>query len=299
MKFKKFMKAVGRYFSIAIGSGLVAVGINVFLYPYKIAPGGITGLATIINYMIEGFLPLGVIILLLNLPLFITGIIKLGWRFMLRTLYATIVMSVIIDVTAPYLRNLGDYLLNGAETDLILFAFFGGLIVGVGMGLIFRMNATTGGTDLMAELLRRSGINVTMGQAVMIFDVIIVILAGLYFQSLMLVLYAIIAVLVTAKVIDSILEGFSVAKGAFIISAQSELISKRITEELGRGLTGLEGTGKYTGDNKEILFCVARAKYLPDIKRIVKEADPGAFVVVTNVHEVLGEGFQGFDNKIS
>ena len=299
MRFKKFMKAVGRYFSIAIGSGLVAVGINIFLYPYKIAPGGITGLATIINYMINGFLPLGVIILLLNLPLFIAGIIKLGWRFMLRTLYATIVMSVVIDLSAPYLTNLGDYFLNGAETDLILFAFFGGLIVGVGMGLIFRMNATTGGTDLIAELLRRSGINVTMGQAIMIFDVIIVIMAGVYFQSLMLALYAIIAVLVTSKVIDSILEGFSFAKGAFIISSQSELISKRITEELGRGLTGLQGTGKYTGDNKEILFCVVRAKYIPDIKRIVKESDPVAFVVVTNVHEVLGEGFQGFDNKIS
>ena len=299
MRFKKFMKAVGRYFSIAIGSGLVAVGINIFLYPYKIAPGGITGLATIINYMIDGFLPLGVIILVLNLPLFVAGIIKLGWRFMLRTLYATIIMSVVIDVSAPYLVNLGDYFLNGAETDLILFAFFGGLIVGVGMGLIFRMNATTGGTDLMAELLRRSGINVTMGQAVMIFDVIIVILAGVYFQSLMLALYAIIAVLVTAKVIDTVLEGFSVAKGAFIISSQSELISKRITDELGRGLTGLQGTGKYTGDSKEILFCVARAKFLPNIKRIVKECDPGAFVVVTNVHEVLGEGFQGFDNKIS
>lgn len=299
MKFKKFMKAVGRYFSIAVGSGLVAVGINIFLYPYKIAPGGITGLATIINYMIDGFLPLGVIILLLNLPLFIAGIVKLGWRFMLRTLYATIVMSVIIDLTAPYLTGLGEYFLNGAEIDLILFAFFGGLIMGIGMGWIFRMQATTGGTDLMAELLRRGRINITMGQAIMVFDVIIVIMAGLYFQSLMLALYAIIAVLVMSKVIDSVLEGFSVAKGAFIISSQSELISKRITEELGRGLTGLEGRGKYTGNNKEILFCVARAKYIPDIKRIVKESDPGAFVVVTNVHEVLGEGFQGFDNKIS
>ena len=299
MRFRKFLKTVGKYCAIAIGSGIVAVGINIFLYPYRIAPGGITGLATIINYMIDGFLPLGVIILMLNLPLFITGIIKLGWKFMLRTLYATIIMSVLIDVTAPYLRHLGEYLLNGAETDLILFAFFGGLVVGIGMGLIFRMNATTGGTDLMAELLRRSGINVTMGQAVMIFDVIIVVMAGLYFQSLMLALYAIIAVLVTSKVIDSILEGFNFAKGLFIISYQNELIAHRITTELGRGLTGLTGTGKYTGDNKEILFCVARAKYIPDIKRIVKESDPGAFVVVTNVHEVLGEGFQGFDNKIS
>ncbi len=299
MKFKKFLKAVGRYCAIAVGSAIVAVGINIFLYPYRIAPGGITGLATIINYMINGFLPLGVIIILLNLPLFIAGIIKLGWKFMLRTLYATIIMSVVIDVTAPYLRHLGEYLLNGAETDLILFAFFGGLVVGIGMGLIFRMNATTGGTDLMAELLRRSGINITMGQAVMIFDILIVVLAGVYFQSLMLALYAIIAVLVSAKVIDSILEGFNFAKGMFIISSQHELIARKITTELGRGLTGLTGTGKYTGDNKEILFCVARAKYIPDIKRIVKESDPGAFVVVTNVHEVLGEGFQGFDNKIS
>lgn len=299
MRFRKFLKTLGRYFAIAIGSGIVAVGVNIFLYPYRIAPGGITGLATIVNYMIDGFLPLGVIIILLNLPLFIAGIIKLGWKFMFRTLYATIIMSVVIDITAPYLRNMGEYLLNGAETDLILFAFFGGLVIGIGMGLIFKMNATTGGTDLMAELLRRSGINVTMGQAIMIFDVIIVAMAGVYFQSLMLALYAIIVVLVTSKVIDSLLEGFNFAKGMFIISSQHELIANKITTELGRGLTGLTGTGKYTGDSKEILFCVARAKYIPDIKRIVKESDPAAFIAVTNVHEVLGEGFQGFDNKIT
>lgn len=299
MRFRKFLRTVGRYCAIAVGSAIVAVGINVFLFPYKIAPGGVSGLATVINYMIDGFLPLGVIILLLNLPLFIAGIVKLGWRFMLRTLYATIVMSVIIDVSAPFIRNMGEYLLGGAETDLILFAFFGGLVVGIGMGLIFRMNATTGGTDLMAELLRRSGINVTMGQAILIFDLIIVILAGIYFQSLMLALYAIITVLVTSKVIDSILEGFNFAKGMFIISSRHDLIAHKITAELGRGLTGLTGTGKYSGENREILFCVARAKYIPDIKRIVKESDPAAFIVVTNVHEVLGEGFQGFDNKIT
>ncbi|MDX1357273.1 MAG: YitT family protein [Clostridia bacterium] len=299
MRFKKFMKALGRYFLIAAGAGIMAAGINIFLYPYKIAVGGISGLATVISYMINGFLPLGVLIILFNLPLFITGLVKLGWKFMFRTLYATIIMSVIIDLTAPFMRDLGEFFFKGHETDLILFALFGGLLVGAGMGLIFRMGATTGGTDLMAELVRRSGLNVSMGTAVMMFDAMIVILAGLYFQSLLLALYAIIAVIVSSKTVDSILEGFNFSKGIFIISSEPEKISKRILEELGRGLTGFKGTGKYTGDRKEILFCVARAKYINDIKLIVKEADPTAFVVVTNVHEVLGEGFAGFDNKIS
>ena len=284
---------------IGIGAAIAAAGINIFLFPYKIASGGITGLATIINYMIDGFLPLGVLILLLNLPLFIAGIVKLGWKFILRTLYATILMSVIIDITAPFLTGIANIYLRTQGTDLLLFAFFGGLLLGTGMGIIFRLNATTGGTDLIAELVKRSGLNLTMGQAMFIFDAIIVVMAGIYFQSLALALYAIISVLVVSKTVDSILQGFNFAKGMFIISSHHEEISKRIIDELGRGLTGLHGTGKYTGDSKEILFCVARAKYIPEIKRIVKESDPDAFVVVTNVHEVLGEGFQGFDNKIS
>ena len=189
MKFKKFAKAVGRYFMIGVGAAIAAVGINIFLFPYKIAPGGITGLATIINYMIDGFLPLGVLILLLNLPLFIVGIIKLGWKFMLRTLYGTVIMSVIIDLTAPFLTGIANVYLRTQEIDLLLFAFFGGLILGAGMGIIFRFNATTGGTDLIAELVKRSGLNLTMGQALFIFDAIIVVMAGIYFQSLVLALY--------------------------------------------------------------------------------------------------------------
>lgn len=299
MKFKRFLKGLGRYLLIAAGAGILAAGINIFLYPYKIAPGGVAGLATIISYMINGFLPLGVLIILLNLPLFIAGLIKLGWKFMFRTLYATAVLSVIIDVTSPFMNDLGSQLFKGNQVDLILLALFGGLLVGAGMGLIFRLGATTGGTDLMAELVRRSGINMSMGTAVMIFDAIIVILAGLYFQSLLLALYAIVAVLVSSKTVDSILEGFNFAKGIFIISNEPEKISGKILSDLGRGMTGFRGTGKYTGDKKEILFCVARAKYINDIKLIVKEIDPAAFVVVTNVHEVLGEGFAGFDNKIS
>jgi len=299
MKFRKVLKILLEYTGIAAGAAIAAVGINIFLFPYKIAPGGITGLATVLYYVFNNYLPLGVLILLLNLPLFIWGIIRLGWKFMLRTLYATIIMSVIIDFTAPILLNIGTKYLMPNETDLLLFAFFGGLILGVGLGIIFRLHATTGGTDLMSELVRRSGVNLTMGQAMMVFDAMIVILAGVYFQSFMLALYAIITVLVTSKVVDSILEGFNFAKGLFIISEKHEEISERIMHELGRGLTGFGGKGKYTGENKEILFCVARAKYISDIKSIVKDTDPNAFIVVTNVHEVLGEGFRGFDNQIS
>lgn len=299
MKFKKFLRVLGNYAGITVGAAIAAVGINIFLFPYKIAPGGLTGLATVLYYIIDSYLPLGVLILLLNLPLFVWGIIKLGWKFMLRTLYATIVMSVVIDLTASFLITVGTKYLMPGEADLILFSFFGGLILGGGMGIIFRLHATTGGTDLIAELIRRSGVNLTMGQAMMIFDAMIVVLAGIYFQSFMLALYAIIAVLVTSKVVDSILEGFNFSKGLFIISLKHDEISARIMHELGRGLTGFQGTGKYTGENKEILFCVARAKFIPDIKGIVKEIDPDAFIVVTNVHEVLGEGFRGFDNQIS
>ncbi|MBN1623804.1 MAG: YitT family protein [Clostridia bacterium] len=299
MRFRKFLRVLGSYAGIAFGAAVAAVGINIFLFPYKIAPGGIAGLATVLYYVFNSFMPLGVLILLLNLPLFIWGIIKLKWKFMIRTLYATVVMSVIIDLTASFLGNVGSNYLMPGETDLILFAFFGGLIIGIGLGIIFRLHATTGGTDLIAELVRRSGVNLTMGQALMIFDAMIVILAGVYFQSFMLALYAMIAVLVTSKVVDSILEGFNFSKGLFIISSKHTEISTRIMHDLGRGLTGFQGTGKYTGDAKEILFCVARAKFIPDIKTIVKEIDPDAFVVVTNVHEVLGEGFRGFDNQNS
>jgi uncharacterized membrane-anchored protein YitT (DUF2179 family) len=299
MRFKKFLRVLGNYVGIAFGAAVAAVGINIFLFPYKIAPGGIAGLATVLYYVFNSFIPLGILILLLNLPLFIWGIIKLKWKFMIRTLYATVIMSVVIDLTASFLGNVGSNYLMPGETDLILFAFFGGLIIGIGLGIIFRLHATTGGTDLIAELVRRSGVNLTMGQALMIFDAMIVILAGVYFQSFMLALYAMIAVLVTSKVVDSMLEGFNFSKGLFIISSKHTEISARIMHDLGRGLTGFQGTGKYTGDAKEILFCVARAKFIPDIKTIVKEIDPDAFIVVTNVHEVLGEGFRGFDNQIS
>ncbi|MBN2557967.1 MAG: YitT family protein [Clostridia bacterium] len=299
MKAKKIISTIGSYLIIATGAGIAAAGINIFLFPYRIAPGGITGLATIVYYLLDDLIPLGLLIIALNLPLFIAGIIKLGWRFMLRTLYATVSMSIIIDLTAPFMIGLASRHLVSGDNEMMLFSLFGGALLGIGMGIIFRFDATTGGTDLMAELAKRGGLNLTMGQAIFIFDAVIVIMAGVFFKSLILALYAIIAVIVASKAVDVILEGFSFSKGMFIISNHSEIIAQRILNELERGLTGFQGTGKYTNSNKEILFCVARAKFIPGIKKIVKESDPDAFVVVTNVHEVLGAGFRGFDNKIS
>ncbi len=298
MKKRNFLKVAGDYSLITLGAAVVAAGVNIFLFPYKIAPGGITGLATIIYYVINGFLPLGLIIAILNLPLFVAGIIKLGWRFTSRTLYATLAMSVAIDATEPFLTQLAGKQFSSAISDMLLFGIFGGLLMGIGMGMIFKLNATTGGTDLIAELVIRSGLNLSMGQTMFIFDAAIVITAGLVFKSLYLALYAIITILVVSGTVDYILEGFSPSKGIFIISNKHEEISRRILVELDRGLTGLKGVGKYTGEEKEVLFCVAAAKYIQEIKEIVKEIDPKAFVVVTKVHEVLGEGFRGFDNKI-
>lgn len=298
MKRNKFFRITRDYLLITLGAAVAAAGINIFLFPYKIASGGITGLATILYYVIDGLIPLGLLVAILNVPLFIAGVLKLGWRFISGTLYATLAMSIIIDVTEPVFVNLAGKWLSDGVSDMMLFSIFGGLLLGAGMGIIFRMNATTGGTDLIAEIVIRSGLNLSMGQTIFIFDAAIVITAGIVFKSLPLALYAIIAILVISKTVDYILDGLSPSKGLFIISGHHEEISARILTELDRGLTGFKGVGKYTGEEKEILFCVAIAKYIPEIKRIVKECDPKAFVVVTNVHEVLGEGFRGFDNKI-
>lgn len=299
MKKTRTFKILTDYTLITLGAMIAAAGINIFLFPYKIAPGGLTGMGTIIYYVINGLLPLGLIIVILNIPLFIAGIIKLGWRYTARTLYATLALSVLIDITEPFLSQIAGNQLSPIASDMLLFSILGGLLMGGGLGIIFKFNATTGGTDLIAELIIRSGVHLSMGQTMFIFDAVIVIAAGLVFKNLYLALYAIIAILVVSGTVDYILEGFSPSKGLFIISDEQEEISKRIIEELDRGLTGLKGVGKYSGEEKEVLFCVAAAKHIPEIKKIVKESDPKAFIVVTKVHEVLGEGFVGFDNKIS
>lgn len=293
---KKVLKFILKYLIIFLATSIGAIGINIFLVPHQIAAGGVTGLSTIIFYLTNKIIPLGIIILTINIPLFIWGFFSLGYKRMFKIIYATIIFTLIIDISQGFLNNIASNLVGSSgEIDLLLFALFGGAISGIGLGIVYKYDSNTGGVDLLSEILRKKGVNLSMGQVMFIVDAIIVIIAAIAFNSMLLGMYAIITILVFSKVVDLILDGVGFAKGLYIISDKYQEISEAILGEMERGVTGIRSVGKYTKTEREMLFCVTRAKQVVKVKNIIKEIDPEAFVVLTDVREVLGEGFQGFD----
>lgn len=296
---KKVLRSWKDYILILVGCALTALAINIFLVPYRIAPGGVTGISTVVYYAINKTIPVGVIMLLLNLPLFLSGYKYIGKRFLVRTLFATIVLSIIVDLGKPLTDMfMKEYLLvaeSAPDPDLLLYSIFGGGLMGVGLGLVFKYGATTGGTDLAARVVKHFAPTHTMGQLIMIIDSIVVVAAAIFFKSFQLGLYAIAALFVSAKVVDAILEGINYAKALFIISDKSEEIAQRILHDMDRGVTGLKGTGMYTGIDRQVLFCVVQRGQLPQIKRIIRSIDAKAFLILTDAREVLGEGFGNYD----
>jgi uncharacterized membrane-anchored protein YitT (DUF2179 family) len=291
------LKILKSYLWILVGSLITAVSINVFMVPYKIAPGGVSGIATVIYYLTGGRFSVGVTMLVLNIPLFILGLRFIGKRFIIRTFFATIVLSLIIDFTSLFTNIfIKKFLLNPANAlnmpDLILYVVFGGFLMGLGLGLVFRSGATTGGTDLAARVVHHFFPSITMGQTLLMIDTAVILFAALAFQSFRLALYAIIALFVSSKIIDAVLEGVNFSKSVYIISDKSDILSKAIMNELDRGVTGLEGVGMYTGNEKKVLLCVLGRGQIPALKELVKGIDPKAFVILTDVREVLGEGFK-------
>lgn len=290
-------RLIGDYFFITIGSFVTAVGMNVFLVPYKIVPGGLSGLATVIYYVSKGILPVGATMFVLNVPLFIGAYRLIGRNFIIRTFYSSVALSLFIDFTKPVSDLfINNYLLKvgtvSTQPDLMLNSVFGGLAMGVGLGIVFRYNATTGGSDLIARIINRFIPSVTIGQALLLIDTLVVILAAIVFKSFLLALYACIAIFISSKVIDAVLEGVSFARAVFIISDESDKIAMRIMNEMDRGVTALKGTGMYTRKDKEVLLCVLSRSQIPTLKKVVYESDKNAFVILTDIREVLGEGFK-------
>ncbi len=288
------------YAWITAGVILTALSINVFLVPYKIAPGGVSGAATVIYYLSGGKFPVGTTMLILNIPLFLLGIKYIGKRFIIKTLYATIMLSVIIDVSESFTTNfLESHLTRFQNTanipDLLLYSLFGGFIMGAGLGMVFRSGATTGGTDLAARIVNHFIPNLTMGQLMLIIDGGVVVFAAIAFSSILLGLYAIVTLYVSSKVVDAILEGVNFAKVVLIISEKSEEIADRILTDLDRGVTALHGKGLYTRNEKEVLLCVIQRGQLPALKEIAKKIDEKAFIILTDIREVLGEGFKTYE----
>ena len=297
---RKAFKGWKDYLWIAVGSVLTAAAINVFLVPYKIAPGGISGIATVIYYLSAGKFPVGITMLVLNIPLFIVGVKFVGGRFAFRTLFSTILLSFVIDTAEPVTRFFVERYLVKLENmpsypDILLYSIFGGVLMGIGLGIVFKSGATTGGTDLAARIVNHFAPNLTMGQILLFIDTSVVIFAAVAFNSFLLALYAIVTLYISSKVIDAILEGVNFAKSVFIISDKPDEIAKRILAEIDRGVTSLKGTGMYTGDDKQVLFCVLHRGQLPQLKEIVMDVDRKAFVILTDIREVLGEGFKNYD----
>ncbi|MDN5344637.1 MAG: hypothetical protein PWQ18_748 [Clostridia bacterium] len=268
------------YLGITAGTLITALGLVLFLVPNRIAAGGVSGLATVLHY-IFGW-PVGLTMLALNIPLFLAGLKVLGWKFGLKTLYGTLVLSLFTDLLA--LR------LHAPTANALLAAIYGGLMSGVGLGVVFRYGGSTGGTDL-AALLFRHFLHIGAGLGLLLVDALVITLAGLAF-NVELALYALLALILTSRAIDAIQEGGGYAKAALIISDHTEEIARQVMAQLDRGATGLAGRGLYTRQEREILLVVVQRSEVSRLKSLVAEIDPGAFVIVSNTHEVLGEGFR-------
>ena len=279
------------YVLILVGTAVMALAIQCIYDRVGLVTGGFTGLTIIIRNItksvISGGIPLWFANIVLNIPVFIYSYVTFGKKFVGRTLFATIMLSVWLYII-PGVDLSGD--------DYLLAALFGGVFTGVGMGIVLRAGATTGGTDMVAALIQTKMRHYSVVQIMQVMDAAIVI-AGLYVFGLRSTLYAVVSIFVSTKVSDGFLEGFKNSKAALIITNHYKEVAARVMDELGRGVTGMDAKGMYTQDYKCVLYCVVSRKEIVQLKEIVNDVDPDAFVIVSDVREVLGEGFMEYSSQ--
>lgn len=273
------------YLFVFVGTGLMALAIQCIFEPIGLVTGGFSGIAIIIRRMttgvLEGGIPLWLTNLALNIPVFLAALKIKGKRFIGRTALGTVLLSFWLYVIPQMDLTQGDYTLA---------AIFGGVITGIGIGLVLLAKATTGGTDMVSALIQKYIRHYSVVQILQVIDGMVV-LAGLYVFGWKPALYAVVAIYITSKVSDALMEGMKYSKAAFIITDCYKEIADAIMTELDRGLTGLEATGMYSGEQKTVLYCVVSKKEIIALKDIVAKIDSRAFVIVTDAREVLGEGF--------
>lgn len=269
------------FLSVAIGCMIYGISSNIFIIPNHIAPGGATGLSVIANYLFH--VPVGTMIIVFNIPLFILSQKMLGKTFLFRTITATILLSVFVDLFVFLPHYTGDRLVAG---------LFGGAFGGIGLGIVFSRGVMTGGSDLLARIIKRKAHNITLGQLILIIDAFVITLAAFAFKDITAALYAVISIFVSTKAIDSVLSGFDTAKTAIIVTSKKDEISKGIISGLGRTATILDAVGAYSNDKRSMLFCVVRRHEFYKLKKMVNLLDDKAFVMVMDTSEVLGLGFK-------
>ena len=273
------------YLVITVASAIYALGFDWCYAPNQIGFGGITGLAQVINAAVP-VLSIGVLVIILNVPLFFLGWRLLGGHLLLSSLYAMFISSVFVDLMAAFITF--------KPMDPMLAAIFGGILVGLSLGLIFLQGATTGGTDLAARLLKLRLSWLPMGKLLMGVDLVVIAAAAVAFGNLSSALYGVVSLYISTVVMDMVLYGMDSAKVAYIISQRPEDISKGIFREMDRGVTILHGEGAYSGEEKRVLMCAFKQRQIVPLKHLVKEIDPTAFIIVCDAHEVLGDGFRSY-----
>ena len=276
------------YFQILVGCVIGAAAYPTFLVPNSIAPGGLTGVATILNHLWNW--PVGTVSLLLNIPLFLIGYRTMGKVFAFRSLVATVLFSVLIDIL-PLKPISADPVL-----DPLLGTLFGGVLLGIGLGLILRGGATTGGTDMIARMVHRRFNFISVGMFLFALDLVVVFAAAIFIGGAQ-ALFAMINIYVCSRVIDDVMIGFGGNKACFVMTGAWEKITRRVMDEVGRGVTYLEAKGAYSGESRPVVMCVASRQEMTTLKRIVQEEDEKAFMFITEAHEALGEGFSRLDGK--
>ena len=278
---KKISDSITDLILWSLGTVMYAVGVNVFAAPNNIAQGGFTGVGIILNYIWT--LPVGTTIFVLNIPLFIIAAKKFGKTFIFKTVFVTGLISVVIDISESFLP-----VYTG---DRFLASLFCGVLIGGGLALIFLRGATSGGTDILAKLLRLKWPHLSIGRVILSVDLVVIALSGVVFQSLESALYALIAIYTSTRVIDIIIYGSGNGKVLLTVTKKSEEITRAVTENLQRGVTVLDVTGGYTNEQKNMVICAVRSSEVSKLNSIIREADENAFTIISEAGEILGEGF--------
>lgn len=275
------LEKLKKYSTILLGTFIVAMSLDLFLVPADIAPGGLSGVSIILHHLTN--IPVGISILVLNIPIFLWGLRNFNISFMLSSLLGMFALSAFTDAFA---------FLKPVTSDILLSAIYGGALMGLGLGLVFQAGSTTGGTDIAAQILKKRFPSISVGRFVLIIDAFIVLLAGLVFGRWEVILYSAAALYICSYIIDLLVEGIDFAKVAYIISDTPEKISAQISETLERGTTALHASSHYSGANKTVLMCVVKKYEITKLKKIIKLVDKNAFVILSDAREVLGNGFR-------
>ena len=284
---QKLFDGIKRMIWITVGSAVFALGFDIFLMPHQFGAGGVSGLAVIINAFAP-FLSVGVISLIVNIPLFIAGYRTIGRKFFWGSLAGMLISSVLIDAFA---------FLPIISTEPLLGAIFGGLLVGGGCGIVFMQGASTGGVDIAARLLKRKFLELPIGKLMLMVDMCIAILTGIAFRDLNKVLYCIVALFVCSEATDAVVYRLDYSYAAIIITDLDASVRDAIDEKLERGCTYLKGEGSYTHQEKNVIFCAIKRQQIAELKEIVMNVDPNAFLVLQEAHQVLGEGFERYSKN--